>query len=167
MKFNIQKRHIITALAVMIVVVSLVGAGHVYLKLKASEKQLYAEVVQSNLIELEGAISNQKEAGWNDPSMVAREMNEALNGLMYVQQLDITERGEKENLKRLYAVLSSYPHDMQYESAEVTTQDQKDWEALQGTLRENGFGLQLQSDSGSLKKKIETLGEALEYSYAD
>ncbi|MFD2705745.1 hypothetical protein [Salibacterium lacus] len=167
MKFNIQKPHIITALAVMVIVVSLVGAGHAYLKMKASEKQLYEEVVQGNLIELEGAISNQREAGWNDPDMVTRDMNEVLNGLMYMQQLDMVARGEKENLKRLHSVLSSYPRDTQYELAEVTTENQKDWEALQGTLRENGFGLQLQSESGSLKKKIETLGDALEYSYAD
>jgi hypothetical protein len=126
----------------------------VFIKINFVKEQVFLTEVQHNLVELEGLIANQSKNNWSDPNLVTTELGDALNGIWLGintgEQLGILSQYEKEILSNLYSKLKQYPNDELYNFADLSEEDEVNFEKLRELLRDAGLGLDIQV-SGNMK----------------
>ncbi|WP_078427627.1 hypothetical protein [Alkalihalobacterium alkalinitrilicum] len=134
------------SIAVNILLVIVVAWG--YIKINFASEQIFLTEVQHNLVELEGLIANQSDDNWSEPNLVTTQLGDILNGIWLGmttgEQLSTLSRSDKEILHNLYYKLKQYPNDKLYSFAELSQEDQENFEELQQMLRDAGLGLNIQ-----------------------
>ncbi|WP_456276679.1 hypothetical protein [Bacillus sp. AK128] len=143
-----------------IIFMALIVWGNI--KMNFAKEQVLVTEVQQNLVELEGLIANQMNDQWSEPNLVTTELGDVMNGLYLGintgEQLGNLSKSEQETLGKLYNKLNQYPNDSLYQFAEITEEEQKDFEELREILREVGLGLNI-TISASLDSFIQQAEE--------
>ncbi|WP_091222616.1 hypothetical protein [Paenibacillus sp. BC26] len=147
-----KKQKVIVKISVglNIALIALVAWG--YMRINFVKEQILVTEVQTNLVELEGLISNQVAHHWSEPNLVTVELGDVLNGIWLGitsgGQLGTLSKRDKNILSKLYNKLSYFPHDELYKFADLTEEDKVNYEELQKKLREVGLGLNMQVSVG-------------------
>ncbi|MBY0122034.1 hypothetical protein [Bacillus sp. S/N-304-OC-R1] len=133
------------SIAINIILILVIVWGYIHINL--AMEQLFFTEVQESLVELEGLIEHEKNNNWSEPNLVTTKLNEVLNGIELGIHTGTNSKWISEDdqavLGRLSSRLRQYPTDSLYQFAEVTQNDQKNFEELQQYLREAGLGLNI------------------------
>lgn len=143
----------------MIFILSLLGnvvlAFYIHYKNEA-DRQILEQVafrsIQTNLVQLEGAIAYQNDHGWEQPSHVTEKLDDVREGVglaleigSYTPALD----QEKEHLLwRLYNHLTSFKTDSGFPNATLSDRERDELIALGDHLRSAGWGMNMGYGSG-------------------
>lgn len=120
----------------------------VYSKLNSS-KELASNEIQHQLIYLETIIAEQMSAGWTDPEIVSRQLEQSLETMHRSADLVNTSSiiaGKHDN-KTITAALSKlevYKKSDGNDSGKDNASNVTNFEALHSVLRKNGFGQGIQ-----------------------
>jgi hypothetical protein len=146
-----KKRKLLFRISIGLNIILIAIVALEYIKMNFIKEQLFVTEVQHNLVELEGLIANQSDDNWSEPNLVTTELGDVLNGISLGmttgEQLGNISKGDKEILNNLYYKLKQYPNDELYSFVALNQEDRKNFEELQETLRDAGFGLKIQVSS--------------------
>jgi hypothetical protein len=117
--------------------------------------------IQWDLVQLEGAIANQIETQWMQPSHVSEKVGDVLQDIMVILEVNsgisVLSEQEKDYLNSLYHSLSDYPNDNMVEPLNDLSQTEIDkLIQLRKALRDVEWGVGF-SNSGHWDSFIEKL----------
>ncbi|WP_175615617.1 hypothetical protein [Piscibacillus halophilus] len=128
---------------------------------------MFSHDVSHQLIKLEGAIAEQEDDNWENPDLVASQLQVAKQGLWSsfntAKNLHKVSNKEEKLLNKLYILLE---HGFPSELNEVTSEERESLEDLRLALRDAGFGMSIQigGDKETFIQNAEKLLKNLEES---
>lgn len=164
-----KKRKLLFSISISLNLLLFAVVAWGYTKMNFVKEQVIVTEIQTNLVELEGLITNQIDDNWSDPNLVTTELGDVLNGIWLGmttgEQLGRLSNSDKKILEYLYSKLNQYPKDELYRFADLTEEDKKNFENLRNALREVGLGLNItiSVDMDSFMNQAEALNEKIEY----
>ncbi|WP_308639660.1 hypothetical protein [Paenibacillus silvisoli] len=117
-------------------------------------EQVVFNGIQSNLVQLEGAITYQHDHGWSNPSHVTEKLSDVMEGIGLA--FEIGKRSgalnkDKENLLwDLHRYLIGFKADSGYPNVTLSDDEREDYVELGENLRLSGWGMNLGYGSGWL-----------------
>ncbi|QYR19640.1 hypothetical protein KZ483_17260 [Paenibacillus sp. sptzw28] len=162
---KIKRKIVVTCLLASILVNVLLI--FIYINKKDINTQVLDQVIfkgiQSNLIQLEGAIKYQMETEWKNEFHVTEKLDDVVDGVGLA--FEVAERTGQLNyevqvtLWQLYNFLIKYKQDTGFPNTELTEQERKEYIELASRLRSAGWGLNIDHQSGwdSFKEKLNDL----------
>ncbi|WP_301109373.1 hypothetical protein [Sporosarcina sp.] len=120
----------------------------VYSKLNSS-KELAANEIQHQLIYLETTIAEQMSAGWTDPEIVSRQLEQSLetmhrSGDLVNTSSNIAGKHDNKTITAALSKLKVYKKSDGNDSGKDNASDVTHFEELHSVLRKNGFGQGIQ-----------------------